>query len=204
MLHALSTLALMSVHQMYPKVFFDASRGGGMKQLKCTRRTFLKTAAATSVALGLTSAGAPVALAEGNATQAAGDVQKIRTHCRACGKMECAIWAWVQDGRVIDLTGDESAISSRGHICAKGKSAMQALYHPDRVRYPMKRTNPKGEDPGWVRISWDEALELGAKGFQEAVSYTHLAITAMTASGITTRSVFAFMVFLTALLRTAQ
>ncbi|MDJ1651327.1 MULTISPECIES: molybdopterin-containing oxidoreductase family protein [Gordonibacter] len=140
-----------------------------MKQLKCTRRTFLKTAAATSVALGLTSAGAPVALAEGNATQAAGDVQKIRTHCRACGKMECAIWAWVQDGRVIDLTGDESAISSRGHICAKGKSAMQALYHPDRVRYPMKRTNPKGEDPGWVRISWDEALELGAKGFQEVI-----------------------------------
>ena len=83
--------------------------------------------------------------------------------------MECAIWAWVQDGRVIDLTGDESAISSRGHICAKGKSAMQALYHPDRVRYPMKRTNPKGEDPGWVRISWDEALELGAKGFQEVI-----------------------------------
>lgn len=140
-----------------------------MKQLKCTRRTFVKTAAVAGAALGLTTAGAPVALAEGEAPADAGEVKKIRTHCRACGKMECALWAWVQDGRVIDLTGDESAVSSRGNICAKGKSAMQALYHPDRVRYPLKRTNPKGEDPGWVRISWDEALEAGAKGFQEVI-----------------------------------
>jgi thiosulfate reductase/polysulfide reductase chain A len=36
-----------------------------------------------------------------------------------------------------------------------------ALYDPDRVKTPLKRTNPekgKGVDPGWVAISWDEAL----------------------------------------------
>ena len=83
--------------------------------------------------------------------------------------MECPNWIWVRDGRVVDLTGDETAVTSRGNLCAKGKSAMQALYHPDRLKYPMKRTNPKGEDPGWVRISWDEALDLGAKGFLSSV-----------------------------------
>ena len=38
---------------------------------------------------------------------------------------------------------------------------MQALYHPDRLRFPVKRTNPKGEDdPGWVRIThWTRRFE---------------------------------------------
>ena len=42
---------------------------------------------------------------------------------------------------------------------------MLALYHPDRLRYTMKRTNPKGEDdPGWVRVNFAEAMdEIGAK-----------------------------------------
>jgi anaerobic selenocysteine-containing dehydrogenase len=35
------------------------------------------------------------------------------------------------------------------------------VYSTDRILYPMKRTRPKGDaDPGWQRISWDEALDL--------------------------------------------
>jgi anaerobic selenocysteine-containing dehydrogenase len=31
------------------------------------------------------------------------------------------------------------------------------------LQYPMKRARPKGDaDPGWVRITWEEALELTA------------------------------------------
>jgi anaerobic selenocysteine-containing dehydrogenase len=37
------------------------------------------------------------------------------------------------------------------------------VYHSDRLLYPLKRTRPKGDpDPGWQRISWDEAMELTA------------------------------------------
>ena len=139
-----------------------------MGKLKCTRRTFLESSAAAGVALAVSGISPSKVLAETSKT-GPGEVQKIRSHCRACGKMECATWVYVQDGRVIDIKGDTSAISSRGNLCAKGKAAIQALYHPARIHYPMKRTNPKGEDPGWVRISWDEALELGAKGFQEVI-----------------------------------
>ena len=42
---------------------------------------------------------------------------------------------------------------------------MQKTYNPNRVLTPMKRTNPKkgrDEDPGFVPISWDEALDLVA------------------------------------------
>ena len=39
-------------------------------------------------------------------------------------------------------------------------STLQRLYNPNRLLYPMKRTAPKGaEDPGWVRITWDEAYK---------------------------------------------
>jgi phenylacetyl-CoA:acceptor oxidoreductase len=36
------------------------------------------------------------------------------------------------------------------------------LYHPQRVLTPMRRSNPlkgRDEDPGFVPISWDEALD---------------------------------------------
>ncbi|MFR5091366.1 MAG: molybdopterin-dependent oxidoreductase [Adlercreutzia equolifaciens] len=69
------------------------------------------------------------------------------------------MWVTVQDGRAIRIEGDESAFQSMGHCCSKSQSSMQAAYHPDRLYYPMKRTAARGEDdPGWVRISWDEAL----------------------------------------------
>ncbi len=48
-----------------------------------------------------------------------------------------------------------------GPICSKAYATLQRLYHPGRLKYPMKRTNPKGSsDPGYVRISWDEAYEI--------------------------------------------
>jgi anaerobic selenocysteine-containing dehydrogenase len=42
----------------------------------------------------------------------------------------------------------------------KGKAAPELVYHPERLLYPLRRTNPKGApDPGWQRITWDEALD---------------------------------------------
>ena len=45
-------------------------------------------------------------------------------------------------------------------LCSKGYATLQRLYNPNRLKYPMKRTNPKGSpDPGFIRISWDEAYD---------------------------------------------
>ncbi|MCD8317172.1 MAG: molybdopterin-dependent oxidoreductase, partial [Eggerthellaceae bacterium] len=109
------------------------------------------------------------ALAEGE-DESAGETLRIRSTCRACGKCECGVWVTVQDNVVLKVEGDESNSHSRGHCCAKSQSSMLALYHPDRLRYTMKRTNPKGEDdPGWVRVSLADAMDdVGAK-FSEIV-----------------------------------
>ncbi|MCD8316913.1 MAG: molybdopterin dinucleotide-binding protein, partial [Eggerthellaceae bacterium] len=129
-----------------------------MSITEMSRRTFAKVGIASAVAAavapgaltGLQTASADEIIEEEEIVE--DEVVKIRSHCRACGKMECPIWVSVKNGRVIKTEGDNTAISSHGNCCSKGRDALQALYHPDRVRYPMKRTNPKGEDPGWVRI----------------------------------------------------
>ena len=143
---------------------------GDKKRHLLSRRAFVKAAAVTSAAATLAvSTGSGLAAAEtapGDA-ELGGNIERIRTCCRACGKMECGVWVTVQDGKAIRVEGDQSSFMSRGHCCTKSQSSLQACYHPDRLRYPMKRTNPKGEDPGWVRISWDEALQTCASKIKE-------------------------------------
>ncbi|MGN0038836.1 MAG: molybdopterin dinucleotide binding domain-containing protein [Coriobacteriales bacterium] len=142
-----------------------------MANLSLTRRSFIKAAAITAAAVGLSSATtAPsAALAEGT-DETAGEVKRIRSCCRACGKVECGVWVTVQDNKVIRVEGDESSAHGRGHCCSKSQSSMLALYHPDRLRYCLKRTNPKGEDdPGWIRISLAEAFDEAGAKFNEIV-----------------------------------
>lgn len=142
-----------------------------MAKLSLTRRSFLKASAMAGAAATVGFAAAPsAALAEG-VDPTAGEVKRIRSCCRACGKVECGTWVTVQDNKVIKVEGDESNAHSRGHCCAKSQSSMLALYHPDRLRYCLKRTKPKGEDdPGWVRISLADAFDEAGAKFNEIVS----------------------------------
>ena len=142
-----------------------------MTKLSLSRRSFLKASAITAAASAVAFSAEPAtALAEGT-DSTAGEVKRIRSCCRACGKVECGVWVTVQDNKVIKVEGDESNAHSRGHCCAKSQSSMLALYHPDRLRYAMKRTNPKGEnDPGWVRVSLAEAFDECGEKFNEIVA----------------------------------
>ena len=84
--------------------------------------------------------------------------------------MECGVWVTVENGRAVKVEGDTSCFTSGGNSCAKSQASIQASYHPDRVLYPLKRTNPKdADDPGWQRITWDEAYATMATKFQEVM-----------------------------------
>ena len=142
-----------------------------MANLNLTRRSFVQLAAATVAAVGVIATSESAALAQLPAVEgkANGDVKVVRSCCRACGKNECGVYVTVKDGRAIKIEGDaDTAFHSMGNCCAKSQSSLQAAYHPDRLYHPMKRTNPKGEsDPGWVRITWDEAYSTIAEKFWE-------------------------------------
>src|SRR5688500_16448816 len=85
-------------------------------------------------------------------------VERIPGYCGLCIS-RCGSVAVVEDGRFVALEPDPSHPTGQA-LCAKGRAAPELVYHPDRLRYPRKRTRPKGEaDPGWERISWEEALD---------------------------------------------
>ncbi|MDR0515032.1 MAG: molybdopterin-dependent oxidoreductase, partial [Coriobacteriaceae bacterium] len=130
-----------------------------------SRRSFVTLAAATATATAL-SLGSRQALAEDAAATPAEayDVKRVRSCCRACGKCECGVWVTVQDGKVIKTECDENSFGTAGNHCAKGQASLQSAYHPARLMYPMKRTGPKGQDPKWERISYDEAYKLATEG----------------------------------------
>ncbi|ACV23733.1 Dimethylsulfide dehydrogenase subunit alpha precursor [Slackia heliotrinireducens] len=139
-----------------------------MGDLTMSRRSFVKTAAITGAAVAAFGTSTQSALADQTYPEVSGqDTVEVKTCCRGCGKMECGVKVIVQNGRAIRIEGDEGAWQSMGNCCTKSQSSIQAAYHPDRLHYPMKRTNPKGEEPGWVRISWDEAMETIIKNFAE-------------------------------------
>lgn len=95
-----------------------------MAKLTLTRRSFLKAAAVTAAAASVGFAEKPsTALAVGE-DESAGEVRRIRSCCRACGKCECGVWVTVQDNKVLRVEGDESSAHSRGHCCAKSQSSM--------------------------------------------------------------------------------
>ena len=85
----------------------------------------------------------------------------LRTVCTGC-YASCAIRVHRVDGVVVKIEGDpDSVMGAQGGVCGKASSMIQQLYHPQRINYPLKRTNPNkgiGIDPKWKRISWDEAL----------------------------------------------
>ena len=85
-------------------------------------------------------------------------VVEFRPVAITCG----TVTARVENGVVKKLDPNPKSLKSRGMLCARGNAGVQQLYDPDRIKVPMKRTNPKkgkGEDPKFVPISWDEALD---------------------------------------------
>ncbi len=85
----------------------------------------------------------------------------IESACNDCFAY-CPIRVHRVDGVVTKIKGNPKDPLTHGRICARGLSAMDTLYDPSRLNYPVKRTNPEkgiGIDPKWERISWDEALD---------------------------------------------
>ena len=92
--------------------------------------------------------------------------ERIPCYCALCIS-RCGAIAVVENGRFIALEPDPSHPTGQA-LCAKGRAAPELVYHQDRLLYPLKRTRPKGDpDPGWQRISWDEALDMTASGLRQ-------------------------------------
>lgn len=82
----------------------------------------------------------------------------IHTFCRICECL-CGLEVTVQDHRILDVKPDKAHVATQGFSCVKGLKQHEMYNSPDRLRYPMKRT-----EKGFERIRWSQALnEIGAK-----------------------------------------
>ena len=85
------------------------------------------------------------------------ETKTVRGACPQDCPDTCAFIYHVEDGKLVEVTGDPAHPMTRGGLCVKLKDFAEHHYNPDRLLYPMKRTGPKGSGK-YTRISWDEAL----------------------------------------------
>ncbi|MFA7293037.1 MAG: molybdopterin-dependent oxidoreductase [Rhodocyclaceae bacterium] len=133
-----------------------------------SRRRFLQATgaagAATAVGVGTGALPGFTAIEKVHAQPAAeksGETVITKSFCHQC-PARCGIDVYTTNGRVHSIFGTLDNPLSNGKLCPKGHLGTFLLYDPDRFKGPMKRTNPKkgrNEDPGFVPISWDEALQ---------------------------------------------
>ncbi len=80
------------------------------------------------------------------------------TACALCDH-SCGAEVTVEGGRAVKVEGQRSHPLNNGRLCPKGRAMVEHLYHPERLKYPLKRIGG-----GWQRIAWGQAVsEIAAK-----------------------------------------
>ncbi|MEW5722154.1 MAG: molybdopterin-dependent oxidoreductase [Thermodesulfobacteriota bacterium] len=148
-------------------------QGGGMVPIEqggLTRRRFIKlglAAGATAAGTGLLPGYRALAASNQPAVQPGGEWRAGT--CQGCTSW-CAQQVLVVDGRAVKVRGNPNSKVNGSASCPRAHLALQQLYDPDRIKKPMKRTNPqkgRDQDPRFVPISWEEALGLIADRIME-------------------------------------
>ena len=140
-----------------------------MSENNVTRRSFLAgaagVAATCAVAGGIAAAAgaAPQALAEASAP--AGATTTAHSLCNACSS-KCGFKAYVVDGKLGKLIGDEAHPYAKGKLCARGYGYSQIAYSPDRLTAPLK----KGENGKFQEISWEQAYSEIAQKVRDIIA----------------------------------
>ena len=80
------------------------------------------------------------------------------TFCRICESL-CGLKVTTENNRITNIEPDENHVSSKGFSCVKGLKQHEMYTSPDRLKFPMKKT-----DAGFERISWRQTnKEIGDK-----------------------------------------
>ncbi|MBW2493038.1 MAG: nitrate reductase, partial [Deltaproteobacteria bacterium] len=101
------------------------------------RRTFLKIAGIGSVAItaGCTSEADKTlfSLVHAPDDMVTGKAACYATTCREC-PAGCGIIAKNREGRIIKIEGNPLHPINDSKLCMRGQSALQRVYHPDRIK----------------------------------------------------------------------
>jgi anaerobic selenocysteine-containing dehydrogenase len=99
------------------------------------------------------------------------DTRTVRAVCPHDCPDTCSMVVTVEDGRAVKLKPDKDHPFTDGFLCQKVTRYLERVYHPDRLKYPLLRTGPKGSGQ-FRRISWDEAIDRVVNEFQTIAKST--------------------------------
>ena len=88
--------------------------------------------------------------------------QVKRAICRWC-HAQCRVAVYSENGRLLRIEEDRTdprvdVILPRTKGCQRLAGAKEYVYHPDRVRFPLKRKGERGENK-WQQITWEDAFD---------------------------------------------
>jgi anaerobic dimethyl sulfoxide reductase subunit A len=99
-----------------------------------------------------------------------------------CGG-RCPLRLHVKNGVIIRVEGDDTVESGQLRACLRCRAIRKYVYHPERLKFPLKRVGRKGEGK-FKRVSWDEALnEIAEKLKYMKESYGNASIFLATGGG---------------------
>jgi formate dehydrogenase len=78
--------------------------------------------------------------------------ETVQTFCRICEAL-CGLEVTVDGDQVVDIKPDDDHVATRGYGCLKGLKQHRLYDTPDRLLYPMQRSNGELQ-----RVSWNDAL----------------------------------------------
>jgi thiosulfate reductase/polysulfide reductase chain A len=81
----------------------------------------------------------------------------LKSVCRSCHG-GCGVLMHVRNGVLVKVEGDRESPLNHGRLCPIGTVTTDLVYHPDRLKYPLRRKG-KRQSGDWERISWDQALD---------------------------------------------
>ena len=93
--------------------------------------------------------------------------QVIRTMCPMnCHPTLCGMLATVEDGRLVEVSGDPENPDSQGFLCVRGQASREIIDNPVRLQTPLLRDRRTAD--AWRQVSWEEALDVMTTRMQQA------------------------------------
>lgn len=151
--------------------------------MKLTRRQFAKANAA-AVAASAIGMQLPASASNLVTNRDLTTLNWNKAPCRFCG-VGCGVMVATHSDKVVATHGDVKAEVNRGLNCVKGYFLSKILYGPDRLHKPLLRMkNGKYDKQGsFQEISWDQAFDIMAEKFKEAIRENGPESVAMFGSG---------------------
>src|SRR5229473_3018969 len=150
------------------------------------RRNFFKIISATSAGVISSSCGSktdkliPLLVPDHQIVQ--GEEQWRPAVCTECGAGCGTLVRIMEAERIITRNGEQlreriAAVKkiegnpldpvSGGRLCARGQASVQGLYHPDRLRGPMRRHGTRGHGD-FSPVAWEQTLDEVAEKLRHA------------------------------------